>query len=213
MSWKKQEVISVYRKHRGRIREILDGFSEKGGSSREDIFAELLFCILTPQSRAIAADEAVRRIRERGLLFSTDRRRIRACLSGVRFPNNKAGYICGASRIFGPGGTRVIKELTAEPDTIALRSELCCLVKGIGLKEASHFLRNIGRGEDIAILDRHILRGLAGNGVISSAELGLTGKRYAEIEDRMREYSRDIGVPLDALDLVLWYMKTGYFFK
>ena len=37
---------------------------------------------------------------------------------------------------------------------------------GLGYKEASHFLRNIGLSEDIPILDRHILKNLVLLGAI-----------------------------------------------
>jgi N-glycosylase/DNA lyase len=48
-------------------------------------------------------------------------------------------------------------------------------VKGLGYKEASHFLRNIGvKGH--AILDKHVMRCLADVGVIDSAKPPSTRK-------------------------------------
>jgi len=86
-------------------------------------------------------------------------------------------------------------------------------VKGIGLKEASHFLRNIGLGGDIAILDRHILKNLARLGVIQSVPPTLTSRRYLEIESSMKEFARSTGIPMDHLDFVLWYRETEDIFK
>ena len=86
-------------------------------------------------------------------------------------------------------------------------------VKGIGLKEASHFLRNIGLGEDLAILDRHILKNLALLGVIEEVPASLSRRLYLEIEDRMRKFAENIKIPMSHLDLLLWYMETNEIFK
>ena len=86
-------------------------------------------------------------------------------------------------------------------------------IKGMGYKEASHFLRNIGFGQDIAILDRHILRSLKRYGVIDDIPKSLTGRRYFEIEGKMREFSKRLGLGLVYLDFIFWYMGTGEVFK
>ena len=64
-----------------------------------------------------------------------------------------------------------------------LRAWLVREVKGLGWKEASHFLRNIGF-RDLAILDRHILRNLRRHGVIRTIPASLPEKRYLAIEGR-----------------------------
>jgi N-glycosylase/DNA lyase len=86
-------------------------------------------------------------------------------------------------------------------------------IKGIGYKEASHFLRNIGLGGDIAILDRHILKNMRCLGLIGAIPKALTPARYRAIEDLLRGYSKAEGIPLDHLDFVLWYRNTGDIFK
>jgi N-glycosylase/DNA lyase len=94
-----------------------------------------------------------------------------------------------------------------------MREWLAETVRGMGYKEASHFLRNIGQGSEIAILDRHILRNLIRLGIIEGIPEGLVRKQYLQIEDRMRILARKIGIPLHHLDLVLWYRETGEIFK
>ena len=83
----------------------------------------------------------------------------------------------------------------------------------MGYKEASHFLRNIGLGKDLAILDRHILRNLQNLGVINEIPKTLSKNKYLEIEEKMRVFSKNIGIPLDHLDLLLWFKQTGRIFK
>ncbi len=86
-------------------------------------------------------------------------------------------------------------------------------VNGLGYKEASHFLRNVGLGEEFAILDRHILRNLKDFGVLPEIPISLTKKRYLEIEEKVRRFSREIGIPMGELDLLLWSKETGWIFK
>jgi N-glycosylase/DNA lyase len=85
-------------------------------------------------------------------------------------------------------------------------------VKGLGYKEASHFLRNIGvKGH--AILDKHVMRCLAEVGVIDSPKPPSTRRKYLEVEQQLTRFAREIGVDFDELDLVLWSMKTGEVLK
>jgi len=85
-------------------------------------------------------------------------------------------------------------------------------IKGLGYKESSHFLRNIGYS-DYAILDKHILRSLEEFGVIKEIPKSLNKKKYLEIEEKMKLWSKEIKIPMDELDLVLWSRKTGEVLK
>jgi N-glycosylase/DNA lyase len=85
-------------------------------------------------------------------------------------------------------------------------------IKGLGYKEASHFLRNVGlRG--YAILDKHILRCLTELGVVETPDPPATRARYLNTEDRLRRFARDARIDFDELDLILWSMKTGEILK
>lgn len=85
-------------------------------------------------------------------------------------------------------------------------------IKGLGYKEASHFLRNVGLA-GYAILDKHILRSLAELGIIDSPQPPTTRARYLETEQRMKSLARDLRIDFDELDLVLWSMRTGEVLK
>ena len=85
-------------------------------------------------------------------------------------------------------------------------------IKGLGYKEASHFLRNIGlKGH--AILDKHVLRCLADLKVVDTPRPPTNRKRYLEVEEKLRIVARDLKIDFDELDLVLWSMKTGEVLK
>jgi len=85
-------------------------------------------------------------------------------------------------------------------------------IKGLGYKEASHFLRNVGF-KGYGILDKHVVRCLAEMGVIKSAKPPTSRKNYLETEGRMREFADKVRIDFDELDLVLWSMKTGEVLK
>ena len=85
-------------------------------------------------------------------------------------------------------------------------------IKGLGYKEASHFLRNVGF-KGYAILDKHILRCLNEVGVVDSPKPPTTRKRYLDIESRMQRFAAEVQIDFDELDLVLWSMKTGEILK
>lgn len=176
----------------------------------EDYFFELVYCLLTPQSSAVNAGKAVARMQARGVC--TDCSELASLLHQedyyIRFHNTKARHILEAQEKF-PEIARTIRE---QPDAVQLREWLVQNVKGLGWKEASHFLRNIGR-RDLAILDRHILRNLKRHQVIRSLPKTLTKKRYAAIETQFARFAEAIGITMDELDLLFWSRETGEILK
>ncbi len=92
------------------------------------------------------------------------------------------------------------------------RDQLRRLVLGLGMKEASHALRNIGR-RGLAILDRHILRVLLECGLLASVPRSISDARYREIEQIFISFACDLGESPDLLDLYLWARATGSVFK
>jgi N-glycosylase/DNA lyase len=209
-----KELMEKYRQRRADIKRRLLQFREVWKEPEERIFAELVFCFCTPQSNARYCDMAVTGMLRTGILFRGDSEMINRHLLGkVRFHNNKSRYIVGARDMFSRGGEFSIKGRLMHNDPHKTRDWLVQSVKGIGYKEASHFLRNIGLGESIAILDRHILRNLLKYGVIEEIPKSLTRKRYLEIEKRMKAFSEGLGIPMAELDLLFWSEETGEIFK
>ncbi len=183
-------------------------------ASETDIFRELIFCLLTPQSSARRCWEALQSLEEKNLLVQGESVDIVPVLNIVRFKNKKAENIIRARSLFMEKGCiNVRRRIDAPGEAFAVRGWLAVNVKGMGYKEASHFLRNIGRGENVAILDRHILRNLLHLGVIDHIPGSLHPRQYLRIEEKMKTFSREIDIPLEHLDFVLWYRETGDIFK
>ena len=207
------ELLSSYRKKRYQIKGKLKKFEEIYKSNDEYIFRELCFCILTPQSKAIYCDEAVRELVRSGLLSRGDKSDIRASLGRVRFPNSKASYLIAARKVFKNSRGFDVKSKIDEGNIPKTREWFVKNIKGLGYKEASHFLRNIGLGGNIAILDIHILRSLEKYRVINKIPSSISRKIYLDIENKMREFSLKIDISLPELDLLFWSNQTGFIFK
>lgn len=172
----------------------------------EKIFSELCFCLCTPQTKASAANKAIKELEQTGLLLSGNAGNISCILekSGVRFHNNKANFIVAARNYFSRAGQMKIKGMLNTDDLWGLRNWLADNIKGLGYKEASHFLRNIGYGKDVAILDRHILTELCKHKVISEIPLVLPKNKYLHIERLMKEFARNLNISMAELDMVFW---------
>ncbi len=153
-------------------------------------------------------------MKERSLLLKGEPDELEPLLRDVRFNESKAKYIVEARQQFSKSGDlRVKPHLNSFLNPFELREWLAENVNGLGYKESSHFLRNIGLGEEFAILDRHILRNLKDLGVLPEIPITLTKKRYLEIEEKVRRFSKEIGIPMADLDLLLWSKETGWIFK
>jgi N-glycosylase/DNA lyase len=175
--------------------------------SDKDLFMELCFCILTARS---SAERCIRIQKEIGEGFLTMPEEILAKelkRLGHPYPYIRARYIVEARRHL-PKLRWLIDSFDNGEEA---RRWLIENVKGLGYKEASHFLRNIGF-EDVAIIDFHILNLLARYGIIEKPRT-LTSKKYREIESILRTIALKLNIPPGELDLYLWYMETGKILK
>lgn len=173
-------------------------------------FEELVFCILTAYSSAEAGLRCVDALKEKDHIFHGSNGMVRKTLEevGHRFARKRAEYIVLARK-----GSRELKQnVLRMGNTMAAREWLVKRFKGIGWKEGSHFLRNVGF-LDVAILDRHVLRVMSEYGLVKEDARSLSKKKYLEYENILRKVSSELRIPLGELDLYLWYMKTGSIMK
>ena len=207
-------LIKQYQKNKLNIKKRLKSFNKIGKLNDKGLFEELAFCLFTPGSKAINGDKAVRDLKSKDLLFIGSKCLIAKRLRGVvRFHNNKASYLVEARKIFINKSKLSIKKRLISDEPLAIREWLAKNIKGLGFKEASHFLRNIGLGKGLAILDTHILKNLKKYNVIDNIPNTLSPKQYLNMECKMREFSNKVHIPLDELDLLFWSNQTGFIFK
>ena len=208
------ELRADWRRSRGEIDRRLGEFRRLRTAMEGRMLVELAFCLFAIQTSARRSDAAVRELVKSGLLLrGTPGQVARVLRRHVRFHNHKAAYLVAARERFegSPGAFR--RQLDVLAKASETREWLVRDIDGFGYKEASHFLRNIGRGEGLAILDRHVLRNLRRHGVLRSVPDSLSRRRYLEIEEKVRRFARDVRIPMAALDLVFWSRETGEVFK
>ena len=209
-----EELLSLYREIKAVIRARFDDFHRFRSEGTEDeLFRELVFCLLTPQSGARRCGTALQLLCDRGLLFDGRKEEVSSAINTVRFKNTKAENILRARELFRGDGPGLRVFLTKTNNPAETRARLVSGVRGMGYKEAGHFMRNTGFGDDLAILDRHILRSLAALGVIDAVPPSLPPRLYLNIERKMKVFSLSLGIPIPPLDFVLWYRRTGDIYK
>jgi len=210
-----EEIKTLYNYKREEIRLRLNEFKKIWmAGTKEEIFVELVFCILTPQANGKSCWSAVENMIKKGVLFTGDRGQIVKELSRARFIHKKSAYIVEARKKFLLNSKVSLRSIISQiGDGYEAREWIVQNVKGLGYKEASHFLRNIGFEQNLAILDRHILKNLKSIGLIEKIPDSLSKRRYFEIEKRMMEFSKAVQIPMSHLDLVMWYKATGEIFK
>jgi N-glycosylase/DNA lyase len=210
-----EEIKSLYQEKRGEIFLRLEEFKAIWDTGTdEEVFAELVYCIITPMARGKMCCAAVDVMVRTGVLFTGTRDQIKGQLIGARFINKKSAYIVETREKFLHNDSAPLRSIIKTiGDDQEARQWLVKNIKGIGYKEASHFLRNIGFTRALAILDRHILRNLCALGALEEIPDSLSKRRYLEIEKRMTRFSDAVQIPMGHLDLLLWYKGTGEILK
>ncbi len=192
-----------------KVRELVDkrirDFEMTGKQGIKRIFSELCFCILTANYSALGGIEIQREIGDKFLTLSEKELSEELKKLGHRFPNKRAEFIVEARKKL-----PLIEEALKLPE-LKLREWLVKNIKGIGYKEASHFMRNIGY-KNAAIIDFHIIDLLVREGIIKKPKT-LTKKKYLEVESELKKIADKTGLNLAELDLYLWYMETGKILK
>ena len=186
-----------------RIRE----FREIGEGASSEVFKELCFCILTANFSAERGIKIQKEIGDGFLTLPESKLAEKLKELGHRFPEARAKYIVEA-RTYIESLKEIIESFYSGR---MLREWLAENVKGLGFKEASHFLRNIGY-TDLAILDFHIIDLLVKCNLVEKPKT-MTKKRYLEIEELQRKIAERSNLSLAELDLYLWYMETGKVLK
>ena len=194
-----------------KIDKRLEQFSSFRSKSTKQWFSELCFCILTANSKAKTSIAIQKQLRAKGFCECAAGD-IRKCIMKHkhRFHNNKTRYIIEARKHIDIKD-KVI-DLVKEDGYFNAREWLVKNIKGIGYKEASHFLRNVGYF-DLAILDRHILNLMSVYRFIKQRPKQLNKKNYLAIEKKFKTIADNLAMSMAELDMYMWYMKTGEVLK
>jgi N-glycosylase/DNA lyase len=210
-------LLVAYRERRKEIRSRLREFRDVWRSASDArLWEEMVFCIFTAGASAKMGLRSVEALRP--LLQSGAQHEMTSALVAAgahRFPNARPGYVIVTRNYLRESCSMRLRErLWGYRSPIERRDWLAKepRIKGLGYKEASHFLRNIGF-KGYGILDKHIVRSLYELNVIDSPKPPTTRGKYLETEGKMRQFARSTRINFDELDLLLWSMKTGEILK
>ena len=210
-----EELNRIYQQKRREIKARLAEFAEVGRSAPDErLFEELTFCIYTAGASARMGLRCVESVRP--VLMTGSMRDIQQALEhNHRWPDGRGAYVYETREYLRQYCGLRMRDLLTSFNTADERRDFFAAnkgVRGLGYKEGSHFLRNVGfRG--YAILDKHVLARLAEFGVIENPKPASTKKKYVALEDKMKLFAESIDINFDELDLLLWYTKTGEILK
>ncbi len=210
-----EKIRSTHVERRDEIRRRLGEFEAiwKAGDDAR-LWEEMVFCFFTGGCSAKMGLRSIDAVRD--LLESGGQPELAHALTGVhRYPNARSRYVV-ASRNFLRGHCDL--KLRGKLDSFDCHFERRDWlakekgIKGLGYKEASHFLRNVGF-KGYAILDKHVLRCLAELKIIDDPKPPNTRSKYLRVEQKLKDLTTAADIDFDEMDLVLWSMKTGEILK
>lgn len=202
------ELLKLWDERRIAIRKRL---REYGGVPVEKYFYELCYCLMTPQASAVNAGKVQQKL-ENANFFSSDFDPTPILFHKehyIRFHKTKGKWLLRMKEQF----SEIEKIVLSHHTPFEKRELLAANVLGLSYKEATHFLRNIGRNGDLTILDRHILKNLNYHSILQTFPKTLTRKKYLSIEKKFQMFANEIGISVNELDLLFWSKETGKILK
>ena len=202
----KQDLLNHYQDKQDDIQARLEDFKAVRNASDEKLFEELAFCIFAANSSADMGMKAVELLQP--VMHDGSLSDYKDAVEGkVRFYNVRSEYLHHNKKIIeDAGGMSTL--LQTRDDTSELRLYLKDTIKGLGMKESSHYLRNIGYF-GLCILDKHVRRVLSTLNVFKDDDRPSTVKEYEKKEQKMKLFADEHDLCIDTLDLAVWSYKTG----
>lgn len=193
------KIREAKKKTKEKARIKLKTFKPKSDTDFKQKFIELCFCILVANAPIRKTRQIWEGINKGFIYLSKNALRKKLKKLGYRFYNVRANYIIDARKFINEINSNLKNKNEEE-----VREWLVENIKGIGWKEASHFLRNMGF-QNFAILDRHVLRILNNYGVLNRIP-SLSKKNYLNIERKLKKIAKYLNITLAELDLYLFYI-------
>lgn len=127
-----------------------------------------------------------------------------------RFPKIRAENVMSAAKtlyVRNSGLFKVLKNANSEHEA---RKFLVKNIAGVGMKEASHFLRNIGYSESLAIIDSHVVAFLKEIEALPQVKIrSITPQIYMKLERILQDLCNCLDVSLSTFDMAIWHYMRG----
>lgn len=194
----------------------------------KDILFELVLSVLGSQNKYEVALKFTEEIQKHNLLklinTELERQKVQNKIENIlassvyvedkpiryRFPKSRAEYI--AYNLWFLSSINGMKcFLENETSHLEVRKFFVKNIKGIGPKQASHFLRNIGFSNNIAILDVHVLRYMQIQGLIDESIKTISSlNMYEKIENILKNFLKYLSYPIGLIDQAIWVVMRVY---
>jgi N-glycosylase/DNA lyase len=178
----------------------------------EEIWKQKIFCVLSSQFNAHRAASIADNIVQEISFFdfplsytgieAACSNFLRSSKIGHRFPNIRAQQIWHCWFLFSQIKDQYHEFIQSFETEERARTEIAAIFPGMGLKQASMFLRNIGACKNLAVIDAHALYYLE---VFHDWTVGhLTPKRYLEAEAILRDDASRYSLEQNVFDTIMW---------
>ena len=127
-----------------------------------------------------------------------------------RFPKTKSQQLYDLLLNIYDKSNSIKRMLQISDSPKIVRNELIKNCPGIGNKQSSMFLRNIGFSDELAILDTHLIDYLKTIHIIPSNYKLSTKKQYSHVEDKYLEYAISNNFDIGYLDSAIWMIMKVY---
>lgn len=192
------DILKIPEEDKKEIEKILCNFAEE--KTDKDIFYNLCFAILAPQityavNRKMTGCLVTNNYYDRHISLQS----LQDIIKSSRFYRNKSKHLESMKANF----QNILKKIRSDIDSSSKRLFLVEHVDGIGMKAASHFLRNMG-AKDLAIVDTHIMKFYG-----YTYRSPKNKKQYLEIENLFREDAKSANLTSAELDAWIWKVFSG----
>lgn len=202
-------MIDAFKEHyfsrQDEIRKRLKEFESFRDSSDKEIFEEVAYCVFAANSSAEMATTALKLLKP--VLHSGSLEDYQKTVhKKVRFYNIRSKYLFDNRQVIEQHNNflKHLESLNHHERRLFIKDNF----KGFGMKESSHFLRNIGF-KGYCIIDKHVLNLMTEFSVLKSATPPKNVEEYLKIENKIIEFANKNNFDVDELDLALWSFKTG----
>lgn len=184
------------------------------------LWTELACCVLSSQVPYETAQAAAVRVEASGVLMDRGLSlgSLEASLADLlrrpfelevgprryRFPDSRARQLAATA-------TAIRREADGLADLLAGFERMDCArewfvdhAPGLGPKQASMFLRNVGASYDLAVLDRHVINYMMIVGLTSEPAPARRMADYRRDEIILRDHAAEFGLPVGFLDWAVW---------
>jgi N-glycosylase/DNA lyase len=195
--------------------------------SEKKLLSELVLCILSSQEKYEVALAIMKELQKQNVLrvprnkteFREIKSKVKSTLQNpveyklnertysrrLRFFVKKAQYITDTIENIYLNNLTILEILRQEKCIQETRKRIINYSYGLGPKQASMFLRNIGYHTEFAVLDKHVIDYMKLIGLITVSKTSFSNiSTYQKMEMKLKSYAESFNLNLLHLDLAIW---------